>query len=135
MIKYFIPFKSVGEFILGNNVNTIINNYDYDFSPLDESGLESYIIRNIGISLYVEDDFIVSIACNKECFYNDRNIINMNFKDFIYYTELISNDEKDEVYMHNGEIQDVYEFDNIGLQIWVKNNIIVTAIASVFLDD
>lgn len=41
----------------------------------------------------------------------------------------------EKMYMSDEEIQDVYEFDEIGLQICCKNDIIVTAIATKLLDE
>ncbi len=135
MILDLIPFKKVGAFILGGNIDPIIEKYAFDFSPVDESGLKSYILKDIGISLYVEEELIESIACHKECNYRGKNIIQMSFNDFKDHTGLLPHGEKDEVYMSDDEVQDVFEFDDIGLQVWVKDNKIVTVIASPYIED
>lgn len=135
MILELIPFKKVGEFTFGESITPIIEKYKYNFSPVDESGLKSFILKDIGISLYVENETIEYVACHQICIYNGRNLIQMNYDDFIIHVGFTSNSEKDEVYMTNGETQDVYEFDDIGLQVWVKDKTVVTVIAFPFIEE
>lgn len=130
-----IPFKSVGSFILGENINPIKEKNAFDFSPIDESGLKSFILQDIGISLYVEGELIESIACHKTCNYKGKNLIQMSFDDFKNHVGLFPYGKKDEVYMSDDEVQDVYEFDDIGLQVWVKDNKVVTVIVSPYIED
>lgn len=130
-----IPFKKIGDFTFGESINPIIEKYNYDFSPVDESGLKSFILPDIGISLYVENETIEYIACRQICNYKGRNLIQMNYDDFVFHVGIAPNGEKDQVYMSDDEIQDVYDFDDIGLQVWVMDRKVVTVIAFPFIED
>lgn len=136
MITYFIPLERVGEFDLNTQISDYTEKFDFKYSPIDESTeWETYSLENDGISLYVEDDKIISIVCDEECIYKGRNIIGMNIDEFINSYDVEPIGEVDKLYVNENETQDVYEFDDIGLQVWCKNSIIVTVIASAFADE
>lgn len=136
MVTYFIPLERIGDFELNADICNYIENFDFEYSPADESTeWETYSLKNDDISLYVEDGKIVSIVCNEECIYNGRNIIGMNIDEFINFYEVNPIGEIDKLYVNDNETQDVYDFDDIGLQIWCKDDIIVTVIASAFTDE
>lgn len=79
-----------------------------------------------GISIYTEDSKIKAVSCSKSCFYKGTDLIEVPIEritsvlnlqpDMIEVEELIEGP------------QEVYDFDEIGLQLWVKNGKIVTAI-------
>ncbi len=136
MVTYFIPLERVGEFELNTGICGYIENFNFKYSPIDESTeWETYSLENEEISLYVEDGKIVSIVCNEECLYKGRNIIGMNIDEFINFYDAKPIGEIDKLYVNENETQDVYEFDDIGLQVWCKDDIIVTVIASAFTDE
>lgn len=132
--KYnFIPRKSVGLFILGNNIDryrllpfyktchrTKLDSYDsYDF-------YEDHII------VWVEKDKIQNICCKTACYWKGNNLINMKYDEFVEKYQLIP-DDSDNIYLlvnGHGQNQKVYDFDKIGLQIWVWRKKIVTVIVS-----
>lgn len=131
MIIYLVPFEQVGDFYLKSRISTYIDDFKFEFTPTDETtGWEMYEEQSLGISLYVENNIIESISCNEECLYGGRNIIGMNIDEFMNFYGIKPNEEVDKLYVSEDEMQDVYEFDDIGLQVWCSDNIIVTVIAS-----
>lgn len=131
MINYFIPLYGVGQFELHTRIYVYTEIFDFIFSPADDStGWETYELDGANLCLYVEKGVIVSIACMEECLYKGRNIIGMKIHEFINYYETYPSGDIDKLYVNNDEIQDVYEFDDLGMQIWCSNDIIVTTIIS-----
>lgn len=133
MIAIFQPFECIGEFVFGTSINDYKNEFKFTLYPKEGTNdCDKYNIDNPDLSLYVdENNLIESINCRDECLYKGRNLIGMTIEDFIshtgekYYGEIDILDYEDD-----GVPQYVYEFDDIGLQVWCKNNIIVTIIAS-----
>jgi hypothetical protein len=137
MILYFIPFERIGGFILESNIEDY-KNKKFTHTPIDDvTEMETYSIDDLGLSLYVENGKIDSVECNDECLYKGRNLIGMTIEEFISHTEEKYYGEVDELDFEEDNIpQYVYEFDDIGLQVWCKNNVIVTIIASSeFIDE
>lgn len=76
------------------------------------------------------DSLIENIKCYKYFIYKSKNLIGMSIEKFIehtgerYYGEIDTLD-----FEEDGLPQSVYEFEDIGAQVWVKNGKIVTIIA------
>lgn len=136
MITYFIPLERVGEFDLNAQISDYTEKFNFKYSPADEStDWETYSLENEGISLYVEENKIISIVCDEECLYKGRNIIGMNIDEFINSYDVNPIGEIDELYVNENETQNIYEFDDIGLQVWCRDDEIVTVIVSAFTDE
>lgn len=132
MILNFIPFKCIGEFKISSRIHDYLQRYDFEYTEPDNiTGWATYDLNELGLSLYVDKEKIISISCNKECVYREKNLISMGIDDFISWAELKIYGRIDELYLEEDDIpQYVYEFDDIGLQVWVKNKLIKTVIAS-----
>ncbi len=138
MILYFIPFERIGEFILESDIKNYQEEMEFTQTPRDDATeWRAYSIEDIGVSLYVNDEGkIVSIVCDDDCLYKGRNLLGMNIEEFISHTEEKYYGEINELdFEDDGIPQYVYEFDDIGLQVWCKNDIIITVIASTFVED
>ena len=128
-----IPNKSVGKYIIGEKIHAYLQlNHYYEHCIESFFEYDRYEFPDDDIIVYVEDEIIQSITCNKTCFWKGVNIIHMNFESFLkHYTVMY--DSKDEVYLRVAErfqTQKVYDFDELGLQIWVWRNLIRTVIVS-----
>jgi hypothetical protein len=138
MIAYFLPFRGIGDFMFNEPIASYINTFDFTIYSKDgKYDCDKYTIDNPDISLHVDDNNnIESISCHEECLYKGRNLIGMTIEEFIshtgekYYGEVDRLDFEDD-----GVPQYVYEFDDIGLQVWCKNDVIITIIASSEIDD
>src|SRR5574344_1800907 len=117
-----IPQISVGNFILGYNIK------EYLYLPHriihhneDEASYDSYIFDDLGITIWVENNKIDTISCIKECIWGNNNLIKMHFDAFLsIYNKIPNKTEKIYILVNGkGQNQIVYDFDEIGLQIWV----------------
>lgn len=134
MVMYFIPFKCIGNFEIDTSIKSYLKEYDFEyFMDIDNIGRDTFSLDDIGISLYVEssNQIIESINCSESCLYRGRNIIGMTINEFIVHAETFYYEEPDCLDFDEDDIpQYVYEFEDIGLQVWTKHNRIVNVIAS-----
>lgn len=136
MILTFEPFIKVGEFELDTSIDRYLESYQFQKTDKDESGYESYILDQPSLSLFCEEDTIVSISCDDELLYKGRNLIGISIDEFISIVGMSNDGEIDELnFEDDGIPQLVYEFDEIGLQVWTKKGIIITIIASNYIED
>lgn len=139
MIPFLVPFECIGEFKFENLITGYSEKHSFEYlKDTDDIDLDSYIINEAGISLYVnsKSQIIESISCKQECLYKGRNLIGMHIDEFVSHTGEKYYGEIDEVDFEEDNIpQYVYEFDDIGLQVWTKNDIVVTVIASSACED
>lgn len=131
MIMYYIPFECVGDFFLKSNISDYTEIFEFKYIPVDDvTEWETYEELDLKLSLYVENGTIQSISCNDECLFKGRNIIGMEIDEFMNFYNIEPVGEVEKLFVNGDETQDVYEFDDIGLQVWCRNNVIVTVIAS-----
>lgn len=126
------PFISVGPFFFDKSVDDY-QSYDFVFEPSDDkTEWSEYDLPEFGLTLYVENGLIVSINCNKQCWLNGINLIGYNIYEFAEQFGLpIEDREFDQLYTANlDQYQDVYEFDELGMQIWSLKGVIQTVICS-----
>lgn len=132
--KYnFIPKKSVGLFILGSKIDS------YRLLPFNKiqhrtklDSYDSYDFYEDHIIVWVEKNKIKNICCKTACYWKGNNLINMKYDEFVKKYQLIP-DDSDNIYLlvnGHGQNQKVFDFDIIGLQIWVWRKKIVTVIIS-----
>ncbi|MCP4350392.1 MAG: hypothetical protein GY795_33405 [Desulfobacterales bacterium] len=136
MILEWIPLKSVGQFVFG----TPIDEYYKKFSlkPIPEEyyegvGWEVFGISGEDLRLYFEKGRLKAVLCKESCLYRGMNLIGMAIEEV---TDML-NEEPD--IMEPEELsdgwQEVYDFENLGLQLWVKKGTVVTAICSDICSD
>jgi len=131
MILTLEPFVGVGPF----EFNKQIIHYENAFSLTKETDgdytCDHFNLEYPETDLYVRDGVVSSINCYEECIYKGRNIIGMSIDEFMNFYELSPVGNVDELLFEEDNIpQYVYEFDQIGLQVWVKNREILNVIAS-----
>lgn len=130
-----IPNTSLGEFILGANIK------EYNHIPHhivhhnnDRSDYYSYEFEKYGIVLWVDEkNNINTIRSTKECFWENENLIKMSINEFLIHFHYIP-DSIETYYVpineDRGQNQTVYEFNHLGLMIWVWRQKIRTVIIS-----
>ena len=128
-----IPNVSVGGIFFGDsieNYNTRQFEYEDDFlSP----PYQSYSFTDVPITAWVEEGHIESIRCETECVWQGTNLINLEYNEFVV-TYPKKPDEIDLLTVmqedgSDGQEQDVYDYDELGLQVRVFENKIVTVTA------
>jgi hypothetical protein len=129
------PNKNVGIFVLGMNINkylylphNIIHHEEKETPSYD-----SYRFYTLGLIIWVENAKIKTINCEKECYWQGKNLIKMPFEQFL--SEYQVKPEKSEmlytlVSENRGQNQMVYDFDDLGLMVWVWRKKIVTVLVS-----
>lgn len=124
----WIPLQRLGDFKFGESIEPYIEPYGL-YSIPDEYensvGWDVYGMENIGIRIYTENGVITSIACYEECLYEGKNLIGMELVDVVSVIKVNPSADVDIIEIDN-EPQEVYEFDDIEAQVWVKNGKVVT---------
>ncbi|TKG93821.1 hypothetical protein EYV94_16385 [Puteibacter caeruleilacunae] len=132
----FVPFRRMGVFTFGENIRSYYT-AGFVFEECDDkTEWDTYKNEGKGFELYVENDLIASIACRKELYYKGENVIGMRIDGFLEYYGLVQSVETDKIFIPcDNDYQDVYEFDDVGLQVWVKDNVIETVFCSPMIID
>ncbi|MCE1189684.1 MAG: hypothetical protein LWX56_11155 [Ignavibacteria bacterium] len=120
----FVPKTRIGPFILGADLR------DYAALSLIElpeeidqdDGCTVYTLKDQDIRIYCKGPIIYSITCYDECFIDNQNIIGMLYSEFFQLLKIeptvISREDLDD------GIRDIYEYDDIGILIYIKDDII-----------
>lgn len=136
MIATLNIFQSVGNFILNSNIKDYIEKYPFeinDYTYEQNAPAVHYSLDNPKLTLFVENNIIKEIACYEELLYRGRNLIGMGIEELISHTGENYEGEIDCLDFEDDNIpQFVYEFESMGLQVWVKGKQgrIVTIIVS-----
>ena len=129
-----IPNRSVGDFFLGHNINEyLVYEHEYYLKNADEFADDLYEFYSPPVSIWTNNDHnIITIGCYKECYWQGRNLLKMSFEEFLSFYK-VAPDYSDKIYIlvnGRGQNQMVYDFDKLGLQIWVWRKKIVTVLVS-----
>lgn len=124
----WIPLKKVGPFKFGSSIKEYVQKYDLvnipeEYNEKVDWGVYKFLEND---RIYTENDKIVSVLCSSNCLYKGRNLIGMP----IDQITIILGRKPDNVEM--AELSDgpqkIYDFEKLGLQLWVKGEYVVTAI-------
>ena len=133
------PNVSVGGILFGDSIENYDNRqFEYEADILS-CPYQSYSFADVPITAWVEDGRIESIRCETECVWQGTNLINLEYDEFV----VIYPKKPDEIDLltimqedgSDGQEQDVYDYDEIGLLLWVFDNKIVTVIAIVYEEE
>ena len=135
----YVPCKSYGPFKLGDRISkyldTIEENFGYIYYRKNPKkiGYHEYVIPILGIELWVLYGVIYTIVCEKKFMFRGYNLIKMDYAQFLEIFNVVPDhvDYKLPIEQENGRCkwQDVYDFDNLNLQLWVWRGRIVTVMA------
>ena len=135
----YVPRKSYGPFKLGDRISKYLDmmeeNFGYIYYKKSKrpGAFHDYDIRSLGISLWVRYGVIRVIRFEKRFMFRGYNLIKMDYSRFIEIFNVVPDDidYKLPVEQKNGRCkwQDVYDFDCLGLQLWVWRDRIVTVLA------
>ncbi|SHN31206.1 hypothetical protein [Mucilaginibacter sp. OK098] len=127
-----IPNVSVGQLKFGESIKKYLK-YEHTYFKKDVNDIymeDNYEFIDPPIIVFVNSsNKISSITCNVGCFWKGENLIGFPINEFIKLSG-IEPDRKEKLYVmtayNKGQRQDVYDFESLGLQIWVWKNKIVT---------
>ena len=133
----WIPEKGLGPFLIGVKIKNYIHKFDLELvsdEMKDGDDWNAYRIKGRDdIRIYSVDSKVESILCEEYCFYEGKNLIGITVEQLINELNTEPNEKVDEIELDDG-IHYVYDFDEYGCQVWVKDNIIVTFICGAFRD-
>ena len=133
-----IPNESVGKYTIGDRIHKYLHlKHVHEHCVEKYFEYDRYEFPDDDIIIYAENDIIQNISCDKTCFWQGVNLIRMNFDNFLKRYK-ITFDNKEDIYMRVADrfqTQKVYDFDKLGLQIWVWRNLIRTVIVSKYEED
>ncbi len=132
----WIPLKCVGPFNFGDQIDEYRNNFFLKLIPEEYNekvDWDVYGITNDEIRIYVENGKIEAVSCEADWFYNGKNMIGMRIKDVLNLLRMEPDTVETEELVEGP--QEVYDFGDLGLQLWVKNGVVVTAICSGLCDE
>ena len=138
-IAELTPNVSVGGILFGDSIeNYDDRQFEYEGEILS-SAYQSYSFADIPVTAYVEDGRIESITCETECVWQGKNLINLEYDEFVViYPQKPDKIDRLTVMQEDGsdgQEQDVYYYGEIGLMLWVFDNKIVTVIATVYEEE
>jgi hypothetical protein len=144
--KYsLIPNKSLGIFIIGDKIDKYLHlSYKFKHEDYKYFSSNSYDFYKGKVAVWTFEDadndinLIRTIRCNSECYWQKQNLIGMLFDDFIQLAGMQPDQESMEyvpVNRDRGQNQTVYEFEKLGLQIWVWRKKIRTVIIYKYVED
>jgi hypothetical protein len=131
MIAILLPFKAVGPIKLGERINIC----PYPFEILvegDNKDQDIYELENEKISVTVTKGGVIdAIICENELIYKGVNLIGIEYQVFLCHMSIEDIYESDSLDFLEGESpQLVYDIDEYGLQVWTRDDIVVTIIVS-----
>lgn len=124
----WIPNKSLGKFVLGAPINQydnlILMEEEYDKSVEWEvyKPIDSDMLR-----IFVEENKIISIACYDTCSYQDTNLIGKKLGELEKILAQKPTEIGEPIELDIGGEQIPIEFDPVGLQVWIKDGVVVSA--------
>lgn len=127
----FIPLNFIGKFIFDTDVNQYYDELAvFNYEETDEFNKEYYKSQDGNLIIAVRKNILESIFCYKELYYKNTNLLGLSLSEF---SKLLQTDHVGYVEEYNlgDEVsQFVYQFDEIGVQVWTKQSKVVTIIAS-----
>lgn len=131
------PCVSLGGLIFGDKIENYPQREWQETGELGGEKFQRFHFCDVPVSAYTDgNDAIESVHCHSECWWNEVNLIGLPIEVFRQFCGCEISD-KDllplamEGYAEE-QWQDVYGYDDLGLQLWVFNGEIVTVIACVY---
>ncbi|SEW36237.1 hypothetical protein SAMN05428988_4468 [Chitinophaga sp. YR573] len=129
-----IPFKSVGPFEFKKSIDEYLSAFEFEFIPKEtDDDWNTYILKDGMLEIYTGEDLLItSIACRGDIYLYAIMLIEMDINVFWEKFNMNKINIKHEtVFFHDDTEQEVYDIDDLGLQLWVdKYDKIVTVFVS-----
>jgi hypothetical protein len=118
------PLLSVGPIYFGDPVKKLVENQGLKLMDFDDGITEwdTYQVPNGETTVHVEDGKVVSVGCYENLYFNGKNLLGLTLD--TVRTILGKEDEIGEEIIDKTPV----EYERLGLQIWIRNEIVVDAI-------
>ena len=130
---FFEPLRRVGPFLFGEAIEPLVDKMGLIEIPEeseDATGWVCYTMPGQAIRIYSEDGKIVSIACYEDCWYGGINLVGAAFQDVVGLLGTVRLSDEPNVIEIDDEEQTVYEIESDEVQLWVRDEVVVTVICS-----
>ena len=94
-----IPKKSYENFILGDDITNYLHLPYHMKSSDDPIVYDVYYFDNFNFDIWVENDKIVVINCEIECYWQGKNLIGMLYDDFLALINYQQPDKEEILYV------------------------------------
>lgn len=124
------PNSSLGPIKLGDQVSHYVEKFhlkDANDDNDDITGWVSYVLPSVDTYVYVENGIIVSITSYEEFIYKEKNIIGVKTSELLNILGRDPDEIGVSVLYDNGVIQTPFEYLDLGLQLWIKDEEVVSA--------
>ncbi|MEC4802928.1 MAG: hypothetical protein SAJ72_01580 [Jaaginema sp. PMC 1080.18] len=128
----WIPNQRLGAIEFETPIEIYINSLGaYMSEPKDDvTGFETYEITNEDITIYVENDLVVTVNAYECICYKGINLIGVHQKELINLLEIEPDEIGTPVLYEDGDIQTPLDFDSLGLEAWISNDCVVSCCCS-----
>ncbi len=125
----WVPNSNLGPIKLGDKISPYIQtlHLSNDNTEGDDTNWIGYKLPNIDTYVYVENEIIISITSYEEFNYKDKNIIGMKVNQLSEILGCEPSELGESVLFDDGDIQTPFEYFHLGLQLWVSNEIVMSA--------
>ena len=128
----FEPTRSVLPFYLEKAIEPYLSMYAHEFTAgMDDESWDEYEFFDTSIQVYIDKKSrkIQAIRCDKNCYWSGRNLINLSIDEFFQHIDLENEIYKvEKMALTDEEEQDVYDFDLLGLQLWVNDQGVIVCV-------
>lgn len=134
IVWIWTPLISIGPFYFGETIFKYKDLYQLELVPdefvIKGDNWDTYELNGYDDArIHCENNKIISIACYKEFYYNGVNLIGKKLTEVSKLLKLSPDEYGDIIYINESPEIPV-EFDSVNLQLWCKNEIVVTAFCS-----
>jgi hypothetical protein len=125
------PLVSVGPVRFGEAANPLIEKYNLQRPEFDcdTPDWEAYQFSGTDTLINVENSSIISVACHDNFFYKSNDLLGMSLKQI---RQILG--QEDEIDSMVGTQIPIY-YDSLGLILWMKNDVIVSATCHSVIED
>lgn len=123
------PRVGLGPFKVGENIDKYKSEFGLIFlDEQDNTNWDSYKLPELDIFIDVENEIIESIHSDKYFCYKGVNLIGLTLEELNQKLPQTRAEIDDCVEFDDGDIQTPYDYDELGLQVWLSNNRVVSII-------
>ena len=132
----WVPLIRLGLFEFGTPIRDYIDKLPLTLlaDPDDETGWDTYAVPGDSLRVHVDEGQITSIACYDNCILKGKNLIGLDFDEAKQHLGADPSEEPDTIYIDE-EPQQVFEFDYVEAQLWVKDGRVVTVFCGPSCDE
>jgi len=129
IIWEWVPNSSLGPIKLGDQISCYIETLHLldDDAEDDITNWIGYRLPDVDTYIYVENEIIISITSYEEFIYKDKNIIGIKVNQLSEILGCEPTEFGRSVLFDDGDIQTPLEYIDLGLQLWVSNEIVMSA--------